>query len=183
MLIDGAVREVGQSAHNRVRDKAGRKYPSYLLMQRVRDSGGTLPVNFGTSTFAVAETTRVILDEYILRKIVNQGIPIQYWEGVIKREKVSDRDSDALFDQILRFLQIFYTAPHMIMTWHEQPDFVAVQYLITTARLSTTDAYLVGQAREGRCTYFVTEDKPLRELLREKGKIQPIAAQDMLRLL
>jgi len=57
---------------------------------------------------------------------------------------------------------------------------VDVSILIGMHRLGTSDAILVAQAEEVQCKYFVTEDEPLRRLLKKRAGIEPLSAQVML---
>ena len=181
MLIDAAVQEIGDSATELLKAKAGRKYPSYVLLEKLRKTSGQSPIGFGTSRFAVAETIRVILDEYIKRRIDDKGIPYQYWEFVIKQEKLSDQDKEDLFKQVLRFFTIFRKpSTKMILRFHEGHDLNDVHDLIVSTRLSATDAFLVSQAIHGGCTYFVTEDEPLRRLLKKGRIVGGVSAQTVL---
>jgi len=184
MLIDAAVQEIGESARQTLKAKAGRKYPSYVLAERIRTKSTELPFQFGTSSLAVAETIRVILDEYIKRKIDDKGIPFQYWESVIKQERLSEKDQEDLFYQVQHFFIVFRTpsprVPRVLLKFHEAYNLADIHVLITADRLSITDAFLVGQALHGSCTYFVSEDQPLRKILNKAGRIQAVAAQTML---
>ena len=83
--------------------------------------------------------------------------------------------------QVSRFLSIFYDPANQILMWFEGCDFATASGLITSARISTTDAYLVGSALHNGCGYFVTEDAPLRDLMKEMNvkNIEPMSAQAM----
>lgn len=111
MLLDAAVRELtpkGESALKELREISGAKYPSYLLLNELLPLGKQLPYIFGTSTFAVSETTHVILEEYIYKRLHDRGVPFRYWSSLQNRQQLSQDDERDLFRQIQRFLSSFF---------------------------------------------------------------------------
>jgi hypothetical protein len=69
-----------------------------------------------------------------------------------------------------------------VLSWFEGYHVTTLAALIAAVRVSTTDAFLVGAAMKTHCRYFVTEDQPLRKLLRDElsDEIRGISAQAML---
>lgn len=169
MLLDAAITETrskGEKTRRELKERAGRRYPSYILLERLRTTKRSLSIEFGTSVFAIAETTRVIFDEYLARRMYDLGIPYQYWESVRRNERLSEDDLMELRDQINRFLSAFFSLHGSVLNHYEEYSFQIVSALITSVRVSTTDAILVATAMQSGCAYFVTEDHPLRQLLR-----------------
>jgi predicted nucleic acid-binding protein len=187
MLLDAAIQEVLREGGNdallglREKSEVVNKWPSYELLEECRRLNSRF--QFGTSDFAFAETSHVILDEYIngiLRDRLH--IPIQFISKRLRKKvQLEPEDEQELMSQVSRFLSIFYDPTNEVLTWFEGCDFARATMLITSARISTTDAYLVGSALHNQCPFFVTEDEPLRRLMKEKvGPIEGVSAQAML---
>lgn len=190
MLLDGAVQKAKQSPKRlqEIQERAGGKWPSYQLLEELRRIGNppsfTSLFKFGTSAFAIAETSHVILKEYVASSLYKKGIPFAYWESFGKQEHLSDKDRRDLISQLERLQELFFKPNSRILYPMDQTDFLAASDLVTSFRLSTTDAFLVSQAAKRECNYFLTEDKPLRRLLpkyrRARFWIRMISAQEML---
>jgi hypothetical protein len=153
-------------------------------MEKIRNPEGrsTIPFRFGTSLFAVGEITRVISDEYICKQLYEARVPYQYWEAYRRSHQLTDDDVDQLSVQIGHFLNTFLLSRSHVLSWFEGYHVPSLATLIAAVRVSTTDAFLVGAAMRTHCKYFVTEDQPLRKLLRGElnDEIQGISAQAML---
>lgn len=190
MLLDGAVQEAKQNPKRlqEIREKAGRKWASYQLLEELRRIGNppsfTSLFKFGTSAFAIAETSHVILKEYVANRLEKKGIPPEKWESLSKQRHFSDEDRRNLISQLELLQEVFFKPYNRILYQMDETDFLVASDLVTTFRLSTTDAFLVSQATKRGCNYFLTEDKPLRHLLPKfrSGMIwmRMISAQEML---
>ena len=188
MLLDGAAQKAKQSPERlqEIQERAGRKWPSFQLLEELRRIGNPpsfiSSFKFGTSAFAIAETSHVILQEYIAGSLYKKGIPFAYWESFSKQEQLSKRDQEDLISQLDHLLETFFNPEHQILYRMDgmTTDFTTVSILVTSFRLSTTDAFLVSQATKRGCDYFLTEDKPLRDLLPRYKRMSMISAQEML---
>jgi hypothetical protein len=188
MLLDAAINKIGddQKKLKELREKTSRRWPSYRLLEEIRKKASNLPLKFATSTFAFAEITSVILSEYVSSRLYDAGVPFLFWEGLQKQEKLSEKDEDLLIQEEIRLLSVFMNAGQTdaprepLIKWADPPDFVSIPRLITSLRISTTDAFLVAQASQAECAYFVTEDKTLRKLLKPYEKLKPLASQTLL---
>jgi predicted nucleic acid-binding protein len=190
MLLDAAIRELAEAegaekAVAELREKAEvmNKWASYQLLEDCRLASFRTQFEFGISDFAFAETSHVILDEYINGILRDKwNIPIQFINKTLRKKVALDpEDEHDLMLQVSRFLSIFCEPANQVLVWFEGCDFATASVLITSARISTTDAYLVGSALHNGCTYFVTEDSPLRKLMKERNvrNIEPVSAQAM----
>ena len=183
MLLAGAIEKVksqGEKKLKELRDSAGRRWPSYVLLEELSKLNQKQPIIFGTSTFAVAETNHVILQEYISRRLYEKTVPFEFWDSLKNRERLTKDDELDLYGQQNRLVWVFFTGSHPLLRSYEVPNFSAVGELITAFRVSSTDAFLVSQAQKARCRYFVTEDRALKGLLKGYGKITPMSSQFML---
>lgn len=187
MLLDAAIQEVQREAGNdallglREKSEVVNKWPSYELLEECRLPNSQF--QFGTSDFAFAETSHVILDEAINGILRDRWhIPIQFINKRLRKKvRLEPEDEQELMLQISRFLSIFFNPASQVLVWFEGCDFATASGLITSARISTTDSYLVGSALHNGCTFFVTEDAPLRDLMKEMNvkNIEPMSAQAM----
>jgi predicted nucleic acid-binding protein len=190
MILDGAVQKAKENPKrlHEIQERAGRKWPSYQLLEELRRIGNrpsfTSLFKFGTSAFAMAETSHVILKEYVASRLQRKGIPPAQWESLSKQRHFSDEDRRDLISQLKRLQEVFFKPHSRILYQMDETDFLVASDLVTLFRLSTTDAFLVSQAAKRECDYFLTEDKPLRHLLPKyrRGMIwmRMISAQEML---
>ena len=188
ILLDGAISELrakGDEEVANLRKLAERRFPSYDLLEKIRSSARLLPVRFGTSLFAIGEITKVVLDEYILKKLYESRLPFRYWDTFRNRQQLTDDEIDQLWGQISRFLFSFLPLPsrrNQPLSWFDGYHAASVMSLIGAVRVSTTDAFLVGNALANHCKYFVTEDEPLRKLLKAElsEEIKGVASQTVL---
>ena len=182
LLLDGVITKIkdrGEAAVAELKKRSERKWPSYLLLEEIRETGRFSPLKFGTSLLALAETTTVIFNEYVASRLHEKNVPYQFWEWARKREHLSESDVKDLLTQIQRFRHLYLWSKPSPMEWLNWVDFDAVANMIAQGA-STTDAFLVGAANEAGCKYFVSEDDPLRRILRKVGSIRQISAQAML---
>ncbi len=189
MLIDAAIQEIGQEGEAalsalRERTEVINRWPSYRVLEEYGLPIYRTKFEFGISAFAFAETSRVILDEYINGILHDRiHVPIQFiTKALRKKVRLSPEEEHDLTLQVARFLTIFFEPKNEILAWFEGCDFATASILITSARISTTDAYLVGSGLYNKCNYFVTEDEALRRLMKETNvhNIEPVSAQAML---
>ncbi len=183
MLLSGAIQKFKAQDDEKVkelREIAGRRWPSYQLLEILRGLGKRVPIIFGSSTFAFAETNHVILQEYIASRLHEKGVPFEFWDTLRHKEELEGDDEVDLYDQQNLLIATFFAWNKRILRWYDHSDFFSVRTLITSFRVSTTDAFLASQARRAKCTYFVTEDRNLRDLLAKWRGIEPISAEAML---
>jgi hypothetical protein len=195
MLLDDAVKRVkklgrkGSHKLQELREKKSlsRRWDSYDILEELRKIGNPPSFRalfkFGTSAFAIAEISQVVLDKYVSSSLYEKAIPPAWWGTSRKEEPLTKEDRKELISLLNHLLETFFNPQHRIMYEWNTARFTTSSELVASYELSTSDAFLVSQASTIECDYFLTEDKPLRHLLPEYGDwitMKMISAQEML---
>lgn len=144
---------------NYLEDVIGKLRPtalfSYLLLETINANDKIEDFEFITSNLAIAETIAVTYERYVAEDLFKMLMPIKYLP-MIKREHNNPKVFDIHKETFLAFKQKFLESNKVKLT--EKLDILQIIELITQHKIDTYDAFLISQARELPCEFFITGD-------------------------
>lgn len=136
---------------------------SYLLIEKIKNTE-IKSRQFFISGIVFSEVFSVIGDQYRLEYLKKRNIPVRYWIKMINDVKIPDEYLVQIQEEIDRFYKIFFKTKKIFEI--DEFYFDDAGLLIWIYKCNTHDALVLAQAIHGKCDYFITEDRRLRDKLR-----------------
>jgi len=127
---------------------------------------------FLTSDLALSEVGDVIFKESRSINLTKKGIAYRYIPKMIKKIVTSEGEVDNIMEQFMLFRTTFLNrngSKTKIKIHNRLRDPILPALLISLFRIETYDAYLISQAYDAKCDFFVTKDKDLRKEVKFEG--------------
>jgi len=191
ILLNARIKELQNDTNfedekRRLLERCRKIKPSYELLEEIR-IGKRKGNAFYTSQFALIEVMTVIREEYLSKRMSDEGIPLRYWTRYRDEIDLPEDKAGKVIDEILDLIGTFSGKKGKIKLRIITPpeyDPVDVTYIVTKYKCYAQDAILLATARKQKANYFVTDDRRLREISREKIlSMKLISSQEMLSLL
>lgn len=194
IVIDGWYREVTDEGKKQERltrfNEEIKKYSyqksSYEFLEKLKIN--TFGHSFFVSELVLNEVTSVILEEYVSRRLISQGIPIRFWTKQWNKYKedvkLEKEDEESIKNGIRHFIDAFIgtkngNAANIIRRVKEKYDRETIFELIISYKVDSHDSSIAGIAVANECEYLITEDKRLIEKLNKNfKKIKLIRSED-----
>ncbi|MEM5792749.1 MAG: hypothetical protein QXY45_00090 [Candidatus Aenigmatarchaeota archaeon] len=128
--------------------------------------------SFFTSDLALAEVGDVIFKESRSIDLIKSGIAYRYIPSMIKKVVLTKDEINNIMNQIKTFREIFLGkkfSENKIKVHNKLEDPTFPVYLISLFRIETYDAYLISQAYDAKCCFFITKDEKLRKEVKFDG--------------
>jgi hypothetical protein len=142
--------------------------------------------NFITSDIALAEVGDVIFKEIRSDDLKNKGIAYRYIPRMIKKLVLSEDEIDNIMSQMSLFRRIFINKNNSSKTKIKIHNRLLEPrlplYLTSSFRIETYDAYLISQAFDARCNFFVTKEEDLRKEVKIKS-LPLISPENLLKII
>jgi predicted nucleic acid-binding protein len=135
---------------------------------------------FFTSELALSELGDVIFKELRSKALSARGVAFRYIPKMIKNLEPADTEVTDILKRVKSFRDIF--VKDKVEVHDNLRDPLLALYLLTVFRIETYDAYLISQAVDAKCRYFVTKDKELRDSLKV-NVIKLISPEELVKLL
>ena len=121
--------------------------------------------NFFTSDLALAEVGDVIFKEIRSDDLKNKGIAYRYIPRMIKKLVLGEDEINNIMNQMSLFRKIFINknsiSKNKIKIHNRLIEPRLPLYLTSLFRIETYDAYLISQAFDAGCDFFVTKEEDL----------------------
>jgi hypothetical protein len=142
--------------------------------------------NFFTSDLALAEVGDVIFKEIRSDDLKNKGIAYRYIPRMIKKLVLSEDEINNIMNQISSFRKIFINknsiSKNKIKIHNRLIEPRLPLYLTSLFRIETYDAYLISQAFDAGCDFFVTKEEDLRKEVKIKS-LPLISPENLLKII
>jgi hypothetical protein len=142
--------------------------------------------NFITSDLALAEVGDVIFKEIRSDDLKNKGIAYRYIPRMIKKLVLSEDEINNIMNQISLFRKIFINknsiSKNKIKIHNRLIEPRLPLYLTSLFRIETYDAYLISQAFDAGCDFFVTKEEDLRKEVKIKS-LPLISPENLLKII
>lgn len=132
---------------------------SYLLMETIKTNDSILDLNFVTSNLAMAEMIAVTYERYIAEDLFKMLLPMQYLQ-FIKRKYENEHVLKVHTENIRRFFKFFIETHKIELV--EKVDTEKIMETITKCKIDTYDSFLICQAIENSCVYFISNDERIK---------------------
>jgi len=142
--------------------------------------------NFFTSDLALAEVGDVIFKEIRSDDLKNKGIAYRYIPRMIKKLVLSEDEINNIMNQMSLFRKIFINknsiSKNKIKIHNRLIEPRLPLYLTSLFRIETYDAYLISQAFDAGCDFFVTKEEDLRKEVKIKS-LPLISPENLLKII
>jgi len=142
--------------------------------------------NFFTSDLALAEVGDVIFKEIRSDDLKNKGIAYRYIPRMIKKLVLSEDEINNIMNQMSLFRKIFINknsiSKNKIKIHKRLIEPRLPLYLTSLFRIETYDAYLISQAFDAGCDFFVTKEEDLRKEVKIKS-LPLISPENLLKII
>lgn len=129
---------------------------SYLLMEAINTNDSIPDFNFVTSDLAIAETISVTHERYIAEELFRLLLPLKYLP-IIKRKYENENVSKVHAENISRFIKNFLGIQKIKIV--ENVNLKMLFYTITKCKIDTYDSFLICQAIQNSCKFFISNDE------------------------
>jgi len=159
-----------------------KKYPyqknSYDFLQHLSKNKHNYV--FFVSQLVLNEVFSVILEEYVAKKLIAEGIPIRFWSKDWKQYKektqLPNEYSVDIVNGINNFIDTFLDEP--IIYAKEKYDRKSIVEFIIGFKCDTHDASICAIAIANKCKYLITEDSRLRDQLKKCEIIKLMSSEE-----
>lgn len=165
----------------KIKKSYSKAYYSYLLLKSIYENKDK-PHNlsFFTSSLAISEVAAVIHEKYLLDVMYSEGISFKYFFKYKDDIELNEDDLKLISVNLENFYKTFIPGS---ITLSDTPILQHTIDLITNKKCETYDAFLVSQCVCNKSEYFVTEDKPLRDKLKNHKNLKGINSQTAIEVL
>lgn len=155
--IEGTEKRIGYLKNfKNIREEA---LYSYLLIETIKTNDSILDLNFVTSNLAMAEMITVTYERYIAEDLFKMLLPMRYL-SLIKRKYNNEHVLKLHTENIRRFFKSFIKTQKIKLV--EKVDTEKIMTTITKCKIDTYDSFLICQAIENSCVYFISNDERIK---------------------
>jgi predicted nucleic acid-binding protein len=139
---------------------------SYHLLEFIKNKNKE--TIFFTSQLCVSEVMSVIVDEFKLKVLYEDAVPMKYWYLQKNEIEMGGERIKEISDAISQFLTVFVSSNKIEMSV-SLPDYSSFGNTFSAMvdnNLNTHDSILIAEAISNGCSYFVTRDTALIKVRR-----------------
>lgn len=160
---------------------------SFEILELLRE-GKIKNLKFFSSELALSEVGDVVFKESGSRSLAEKGVAFRYIPKMIRETKLSNPEITGILDKVRCYRLAF---KDKVILHDKVKDPLFILYTLSFFRIETYDAYLISQAVDAKCRYFVTKDGPLRDNVKmqitkdgiEKYVIKLISPEELLKII
>lgn len=134
---------------------------SFEILEALRLNNIKKKTKFFSSELAISEVGDVIFRELRSKSLAEKGIAFRYIPKMIKKTILTNGEINDILERVKVFRLTFLE--DKILLHDKVRDPTLILYILSLFRIETYDAYLISQAVDSKCKYFVTKDEDLRK--------------------
>jgi predicted nucleic acid-binding protein len=125
---------------------------------------------FYSSDLALSEVSNVFYKEVFSMKLVKKGIAYRYLPKMIRNSTLSEGEINEITKKISNLRKELIEEPNRkIKLYNLLRDPTLPTLFITSFKIDVYDAFLISQAFECKCKYFITKDNDLIREIKTRG--------------
>lgn len=177
MILRLDYREKGKNENviTSYKEKNYRAYCSYKLIESLRT--GIKGCKFYISDLSIMEVTSVIFEKNILTQMASESISLKYFWKYKNEFKLPSQAYGMIHHEIYNFYKLFIKNNKINLS--NEMNYNVCKYLICKYNVDTHDAFLLSQANNKKCNYFLSNDNSLRGCIKKYRKLKVIRPETL----